>query len=65
MRHEHRNCCILYLSKLARHQLVKLGIARELVDKQHKRVASLAMPLSCADIRDIADLKVGDIKELG
>ena len=65
MRHEHRNCCILYLSKLGRHQLVKLGIAWELVDKRHKRAANLEKPLSCADIRDIADLKVGDIKELG
>ena len=65
MRHEHRNCCILSLSKLSRYQLVKLGIAWELVDKQHKRVANLENPLPCANIRDIADLKVGDIKELG
>ena len=65
IRHEHRNFCILYLSELGRHQLVKLGIARELVDKRHKRAADLEKPLSCADIRDIAELKVGDIKELG
>ncbi len=26
-RHEHRDFCILYLSELGRHQLVKLGIA--------------------------------------
>lgn len=37
----------------------------ELVDKRHKRTADLEKPLSCADIRDIAELKVGDIKELG
>ncbi len=36
----------------------------ELVDKRHKRAADLENLLSCADIRDIADLKVGDIKEL-
>ena len=65
IRHEHRNFCILYLSELGRHQLIKLGIARELVDKRHKRAADLEKPLSCADIRDIAELKVGDIKELG
>ncbi|WP_367619494.1 hypothetical protein [Ruminococcus bromii] len=65
MRHEHRNFCILFLSKLSRHQLVKLGIAGELVDKRHKRTADLENPLSCADIRDIAKLKVRDIKELG
>ena len=65
MRHEHRNCCILYLSKLGRHQLLKLGIAGELVDKRHRRTANLENPLFCADIRDIADLKVGDIKEFG
>lgn len=64
MRHEHRNFGILYLPELGRHQLVKLGIAGELVDKRHKRAANLENPLSCADIRDIADLKVGDIKEL-
>ena len=62
---EHRNFCILYLSELGRHQLVKLGIARELVDKRHKRAADLEKPLSCADIRNITELKVGDIKELG
>ena len=65
IRHEHRNFSILYLSELGRHQLVKLGIAGELVDKWHKRTADLEKPLSCADIRDIAELKVGDIKELG
>ena len=37
----------------------------ELVAKRHKRYANLEKHLSCADIRDIADLKVGDIKELG
>ena len=55
----------LHLPEFGSHQLVKLGIAWELVDKQHKRVADLEKPLSCADIRDIAELKVGDIKELG
>lgn len=64
IRHEHRNFCILYLSELGCHQLVKLCIAGELVDKRHKRAADLEKPLSCADIRDIAELKVGDIKEL-
>jgi len=65
MRHEHRNFCILSLSKLSSHQLVKLGIAGELVDKRHRRTADLEKPMSCAAIRDIADLKVGDIKKLG
>ena len=64
IRHEHRNFCILYLSELGRHQLIKLGIAGELVDKRHKRAADLEKPLSCADIRDIDDLKVGNIKKL-
>lgn len=65
MRHEHRNFGILYLPELGRHQLVKLGIAGKLVDKRHKRTADLENPLSCADICDKADLKVGNIKELG
>ena len=65
IRHEHRNFCILYLSELCRHQLLKLGIAGELVDKRHKRAADLEKPLSCADIRDIAKLKVEDINDLG
>ena len=62
---EHRNFCILYLSELGRHQLVKLGIAWEFVDKRHKRASNLEKSLSCADIRDITELKVRDIKELG
>ena len=62
---EHRNFSILYHHELARHQLVKLGIAGELVDKRHKRAANLENPLSCTDIRDITELKFGDIKELG
>ena len=61
MRHEHRNFCILYLPELGRHRLLKRGIAGELVDKRHKRAANLENPLSYADIRDIAKLKVGDI----
>lgn len=65
MRHEHRNCCILYLSKLGRHQLLKLGIVGKLVDKRHKRATNLEKPLCNINIRDIAELKVGDIKELG
>ena len=44
IRHEHRNFCILSLSKLSRHQLVKLGIAGKLVDKRHKRTADLEKP---------------------
>ena len=55
----------LNLPKLGCHQPVKLGVAWELIDKRHKRAADLEKPLSCADIRDIAELKVGYIKELG
>ena len=65
IRHEHRNFCILYLSELGCHQLIKLGIAWEFIDKRHERAADLEKPLSCTDIRDITELKVGDIKELG
>lgn len=50
---------------IARHQLVKLGIAWEFIDKRNKRVTNLENPLSCTNIRDITELKVGDIKELG
>ena len=62
---EHRNFSILYHPELARHQLVKLGITWEFIDKRHKRAANFENPLSCTDIRDITELKVGDIKELG
>lgn len=55
----------LNLPKLGCHQPVKLGVAWELIDKRHKRAADFEQALSCTDIRDIAHLKVGDIKELG
>ena len=51
--------------KLGCHQPVKLGVAWELIDKRHKRAADFEQALSCTDIRDIAHLKVGDVKELG
>lgn len=55
----------LNLPKLGCHQPVKLGVAWELIDKRHKRAADFEQALSCTDIRDIAHLKVGDVKELG
>ena len=55
----------LNLPKLGCHQPVKLGVAWELIDKRHKRAADFEQALSCTDIRDIAHLKVGDIKKLG
>ena len=55
----------LNLPKLGCHQPVKLGVAWELIDKRHKRAADFEQALSCTDIRDIAHLKVRDIKELG
>ena len=35
---EHRNFCILYLSKLGRHQLVKLGISRDDHYQMYERI---------------------------
>ena len=58
---EHRNFSILHCSSSA----CKARYCGELVDKRHKRAANLENPLSCTDIRDITELKVGDIKELG
>lgn len=55
----------LNLPKLGCHQPVKLGVAWELIDKRHKGAADFEQALSCTDIRDIAHLKVGDVKELG
>lgn len=55
----------LDLSKLGRHQLVKLCIAWELIDKRDKGTSHFQKPLTCAHIRDIAHLQVGDIQELG
>ena len=54
----------LHLPEFGRHQLVKLCVAWELVDKRYKGAADFEQALSCADIRDIAHLKVGDIQEL-
>lgn len=51
----------LHLSKLGSHQLVKLGIAWELVDERNKGAADFEQSLTCTDIRDITHLKVGDI----
>lgn len=62
---EHRNFSILYHHELARHQLVKLGIAGNLLTNGTRELLTLRNPLSCTDIRDITELKVGDIKELG
>ena len=55
----------LHLSKLGSQQLVKLGIAWELVDERDKGTSDFEQTLTCADIRDIAHLKVGDIKQFG
>ena len=41
IRHEHRQALFLHLSELGSHQLVKLGIAWELVDKRYKGAADL------------------------
>lgn len=57
---EHRNFSILHCSSSA----CKARYCGELVDKRHKRAANLENPLSCTDIRDITELKVGNIKEL-
>ena len=65
IRHEHRQALFLHLSELGSHQLVKLGIAWELVDERNKGAADFEQALTCTDIRDITHLKVGDIKELG
>src|SRR5699024_9137786 len=55
----------LDLSKLGCHQPIKLRIAWELIDKRDKGAAYFQKPLTCAHIRDIAHLQVGDIQELG
>ena len=55
----------LHLSKLGSHQLIKLGIAWELVDERHKGAADFEQALTCTDIRDITHLKVGDVKQFG
>ena len=52
-------------SKLGSHQLIKLGIAWELVDERHKGAADFEQALTCTDIRDITHLKVGDVKQFG
>ena len=51
----------LDLSKLGRHQLIKLRIAWELIDKRDKRTSHFQKPLTCTHIRDIAHLQVRDI----
>ena len=61
----HKNSPFLNLTKFGCHQPVKLCVSWELVDKRHKGAADFQKPLSCTDIRDIAHLKVGDVKELG
>ena len=48
----------LHLSKLGSHQLVKLGIAWELVDERDKGTSDFEQALTCTDIRDITHLKV-------
>ena len=55
----------LHLPEFGSHQLVKLGIAWELVDERHKGAADFEQALTCTDIRDITHLKVGDIKQFG
>lgn len=55
----------LHLSKLGSHQLVKLGIAWELVDERDKGASDFEQALTCADIRDITHLKVGNVKQFG
>ena len=55
----------LHLPEFGSHQLVKLGIAWELVDERHKGAADFEQALTCTDIRDITHLKVGDVKQFG
>ena len=55
----------LYLPELGRHQLVKLGIAGELVYKRHKRAADLEKPLSCADINKLTGTDSIATREIG
>lgn len=54
----------LDLPKLGRHQLIQLRIAWELIDERHKGTAHFQKPLPRTDIRDIAHLQIGDVKEL-
>ena len=55
----------LHLPEFGSHQPVKLRIPWELVDKRHKGAADFEQALTCADIRDITHLKVGDVKQFG
>ena len=54
----------LHLPKFRRHQLIQLRIAWELVDERYKGAAHFQKPLPRTDIRDIAHLQIGDVKEL-
>ena len=55
---------LLTLPKFRRHQLIQLCIAWEFIDKRHEGAAHFQKPLPRTDIRDIAHLKVGNVKEL-
>ena len=55
----------LHLPKFRCHQLVKLRVAWELIDKRHKGAADFEKPLTCTHIRDIAHLQIGDVQEPG
>ena len=55
---------ILALPKFSRHQLIQLRIAWELIDERHEGAAHFQKPLPRTDIRDIAHLQIGDVKEL-
>ena len=54
----------LTLPKFSRHQLIQLRISWKLVDERHKGAADFQKPLPRTDIRDIAHLQIGDVKEL-
>lgn len=56
---------ILCPLELGCYQFIKFNITGKLVDEQHKRAADAERPLSHTGIRNIAELKVIDIKELG
>ena len=54
----------LTLPKFRRHQLIQLRIAWEFVDERHEGAAHFQKSLPRTDIRDIAHLQIGDVKEL-
>ncbi len=55
---------LLALPKFGRHQLIQFRIAWELINERHEGAAHFQKPLPRTDIRDIAHLQIGNVKEL-